>query len=166
MTDANTGVAESAGKVLTVRRAVIRDVPTMADIINRHAAGGEMLARSHHQLYQFVRDFSVVVDEETVLACGALHVVWEDIGEIRSLAVADEWQGQGLGRRLVESLLGEARELGLPKVFALTYKQGFFQHMGFHLVPHESLPHKIWADCLNCPKFPNCDEIAMMIELD
>jgi amino-acid N-acetyltransferase len=154
-----------AGKALAVRRAVIRDVPAMADIINYHAAKGEMLARSQHQLYQFVRDFVVAADGDVVVACGALHVVWEDIGEIRSLAVADGWQGRGIGSRLVQSLLDEARDLGLPKVFALTYKQGFFQHMGFHLVPHEALPHKIWADCLNCPKFPNCDEIAMMIEL-
>ena len=165
MTETEAGVVDPTNAVIAVRQAVIRDVPAMAGIINRFAERAEMLARSHHQLYQFVRDFGVIAVGDEVVACGALHVVWEDIGEIRSLAVAEGWQGKGLGRRLVQSLLADARDLGLPKVFALTYKQGFFQYMGFHLVPHESLPHKIWADCLNCPKFPNCDEIAVMIEL-
>ena len=166
MRESGVGVVDPASAVIAVRQAVIRDVPAMAGIINQFAATGEMLARSHHQLYQFVRDFAVISVEGEVIGCGALHVVWEDIGEIRSLAVVEGWHGMGLGRRLVQSLLSDARDLGLPKVFALTYKQGFFQHMGFHLVPHELLPHKIWADCLNCPKFPNCDEIAMMIDLE
>ena len=166
MADLGAEPVERMAEATTIRRAVIKDVHAMAAIINRFAAKGEMLPRSHHQLYQFVRDFVVVTAGDVVVGCGALNIVWEDIGEIRSLAISEEWQDKGLGRRLVEVLLEDARALGLPKVFSLTYKQGFFEHMGFRVVPHESLPHKIWAGCLNCPKFPNCDEIAVLLELD
>jgi len=159
-------VAAERTEAIAVRKAVIRDVPVMAQIINSFAAKGLMLARSQHHLYQFLRDFAVVTAGGKTVGCGALSVVWADIAEIRSLAVAEEWQKQGLGRQLVSFLLDEARDLGLPSVFALTYQQAFFECMGFHVVPRESLPHKIWGDCLNCPKFPNCDETAMVINLD
>ncbi|MBC7234841.1 MAG: N-acetyltransferase [Chloroflexi bacterium] len=148
-----------------IRPAVVRDVPAMAEIINAFAATGQMLPRSQHSLYQNIRDFMVAVHEGKVVACGALHVVWGDIGEIRSLAVSSEWGRRGVGSRLVSALLEEARRLGLPRVFALTYQQAFFQKLGFQVVPRDSLPHKIWGDCLDCPKFPNCDEIAMIVEL-
>jgi len=85
---------------------------------------------------------------------------------VRSLAIKAEWKGRGVGRLIVENLLEQARTLGLPRVFALTYQDGFFERAGFRAVPHEMLPHKIWGDCLNCPKYPNCDEIAMMLDLD
>lgn len=151
---------------VVVRKAVIQDVPLIAAIINAFAAKGLMLARSQHHLYQFLRDFVVATVDGVPVGCGALSIVWADIAEIRSLAVAEPWQGRGLGRRMVTFLLQEARELGVPAVFALTYQQGFFERMGFHKVPNESLPHKIWGDCLNCPKFPNCDETAMLIRLE
>jgi amino-acid N-acetyltransferase len=183
---------KGAGEVV-IRPAVVRDVPAMAELINSFAASGQMLPRSQHSLYQNIRDFVVVepaaqdksaghflkcpaleegggpassASSPPIIACGALHVVWGDIAEVRSLAVAKEWGGRGVGRRLVAALLEEARRLGLPKVFALTYQEGFFGHMGFARVPHDSLPHKIWGDCLDCPKFPNCDEIAMAIDLE
>ena len=149
----------------TIRKAVIRDVPEMAAIINAFASQGLMLARSRHQLYQFLRDFCVVTVEGQVVGCGALNIVWANIAEIRSLAVAEAHHGQGLGGRMVRYLLDEARALGLPSVFALTYRQRLFEDLGFHVVPNASLPHKIWTDCLNCPKFPNCDEIALIIQL-
>ena len=149
-----------------IRKAVIRDVPQMAAIINAFASKGLMLARSQHHLYQFLRDFCVVTVDGQVVGCGALSIVWADTAEVRSLAVAEAHHGRGLGQRMVGFLLAEARELGLPSVFALTYQQGFFERLGFHVVPNDSLPHKIWTDCLNCPKFPNCDEIAMIIQLD
>ena len=156
---------------VVIRPAVVRDVPAMAELINSFAASGQMLPRSQHSLYQNIRDFVVVEpasggDSPPIIACGALHVVWGDIAEVRSLAVAKEWGGRGVGRRLVEALLEEARRLGLPRVFALTYQEAFFGRMGFEVVPHDSLPHKIWGDCLDCPKFPNCDEIAMAIDLE
>ena len=138
----------------------------MAAIINQYASDGQMLPRSQHSLYNNIRDFYVAIHDGAVIGCGALHVVWADIGEVRSLAVARDWSGQGLGRRMVEALLEEARRLELPRVFALTYQQAFFERMDFHVVSRDSLPHKIWGDCLDCPKFPNCDEIAMIRDLD
>ena len=138
----------------------------MARIINHYAGQGQMLPRSHHQIYQFIRDFLIATSGGSVIGCGALQVVWGDLAEVRSLAVLEEWKGKGVGRRLVYDLLAEAGALGLPRVFALTYHQAFFESMGFRTVPRESLPHKIWGDCLDCPKFPNCDEIALIIELD
>jgi amino-acid N-acetyltransferase len=149
-----------------IRKALVKDVPAMARLINGFAAQEIMLPRSHYQFYQHIRDFSVAEREGEIIACGALQVIWEDQAEVRSLAVAQEWQGKGIGRALVATLLDEAHALGLPSVFALTYRDGFFSRLGFGVVPHQSLPHKIWGDCLNCPKFPNCDEIAMRIELD
>ena len=149
-----------------VRRAVVKDVPAMARIINDFAAQGQMLPRSRHQLFQCVRDFVVATSGGAVVGCSALHVVWGDLGEIRSLAVMKDWQGKGAGQLIVKTLLDEARTLELPRVFALTYQQGFFERLGFRVVSRDSLPHKIWGDCLDCPKFPNCDEIAVMLELD
>lgn len=151
---------------ILIRKALVRDVPAMARLINGFAARALMLPRSHYQFYQHLRDFTVAEHEGDVIACGALQIVWEDQAEIRSLAVAPEWQRRGIGRRLVQALLEEAAALGVPSVFALTYQREFFERLGFYVVPHESLPHKIWGDCLNCPKFPNCDEIAMRIELN
>ncbi len=148
-----------------MRRATVRDVPAMARIINHWASQGIMLPKSHHQLYQYIRDFVVATRGEEVIGCGALHVVWEDLAEVRSMAVVQEWQGRGVGRAMLARLLDEARDLGLPHVFALTYRQDFFERAGFRVVPHETLPHKIWGDCLNCPKFPNCDEIALTLDL-
>jgi amino-acid N-acetyltransferase len=152
--------------LVQIRTAVIADVPLMTGIINKYAAGGIMLPRSQHQVFQFLRDFVVAEVAGEVIGCGALHIVWADLAELRSLAVKEEWTGRGVGRLIVENLLGQARELGLPRVFALTYQEGFFGHLGFQMVAHEALPHKIWGDCLNCPKYPNCDEIAMVLDLD
>jgi amino-acid N-acetyltransferase len=148
-----------------LRKATVKDVPAMARIINGYAAQGQMLPKSYHQLYQDIRDYVVIVCKNNVVGCGALHVVWEDLGEVRSLAVAAAYRGAGWGRLMVEHLLAEAHSLGLPRVFALTYQLEFFGRLGFRLVPRETLPHKIWGDCLNCPKFPNCDESAMTIDL-
>ena len=150
---------------ITIRQPMVKDVPAMAIIINDFASRGLMLPRSHHNIYQTLRDFTVVESEDEIVACGAMHIVWGDIGEVRSLAVVEEWQRRGVGRLIVDILLGEAHAFGLPKVFALTYQQGFFERLGFAVVARESLPHKIWGDCLDCPKFPNCDEIAMTINV-
>jgi len=149
-----------------LRKAAIDDVPRMAEIINGYASQGLMLPRSQHQIYQSLRDFAVAVRGDQVIGCAALNIVWRDLCEVRSLAVAETWTGKSVGRRLVEYLLEEAHALCLPRVFALTYRQQFFERLGFHVVPHKALPHKIWGDCLNCPKYPNCDEIAMMLEFD
>jgi amino-acid N-acetyltransferase len=157
-------VSEKTRRV-TLRKPIVQDVPHMARIINSYASQGQMLPRSHHKLYQDIRDFVIATVDDEIIGCGALHVVWADIAEVRSLAVMPDWQGKGVGRLIVEALVQEARSLGLPSVFALTYRQGFFERMGFHVVPRETLPHKIWGECLDCPNFPNCNEIALTMDI-
>lgn len=155
---------DELGKVV-LRRPRVSDVPAMAAIINGYAVQGQMLPKSQHKLYMFLRDFVVVMAGDQVVGCGALHLVWEDLAEVRSLAVAPAWRGRGLGRMMIQQLLQDAREVGMSRVFALTYHKDLFAHLGFHEVPRESLPHKIWGDCLDCPKFTNCDETALMLDL-
>ncbi|MFC2076953.1 N-acetyltransferase [candidate division KSB1 bacterium] len=147
------------------RRAIIHDVPAMVDLINYYAQKGDMLPRSRSAIYEQLRDFVVTEKDGRVAATGALHVVWETLGEIRSVSVLADYAGQGYGKRLVELLLDEAIFLGLSRVFILTYKPDFFAKVGFKLIEKDSLPHKVWRVCLDCPKFPDCDEIAMAIDL-
>ncbi|MCI0495231.1 N-acetyltransferase [candidate division KSB1 bacterium] len=144
-----------------VRRAKIKDVPQLIKLVNHYANKGEMLSRSLSQVYNSIRDYVVIEENNQVVACGALHVVWDNIGEIRTVAVSPERIGQGLGRQIVEYLVKDAYVLELPQVFTLTYKPAFFEKLGFSLVDKKDLPHKVWQDCLNCPKFPDCDEIAL-----
>ncbi len=147
-----------------LRKAVIRDVKPIHRILYSFAEQGLLLARSLSELYDHLRDFYVLEDEHRadwmVGAC-ALGVCWDDLAEIRSLAVAEDCQGMGYGRRLVEACLEEARGLGIHKVFTLTYVDPFFSRLGFEEVEKSVLPHKVWADCLKCAKFPDCDETAM-----
>ena len=150
---------------MEIRRPDIKDVPAIVDLVNHYAGNGLMLPRSRHTVYQDLRDFLIATEEGRLIGCGALHIVWEDMAEVRSLAVDPAYEGRGVGRRIVEELIEEARALGLPRVFALTYVQGFFERLGFRVAPKEALPHKIWGDCLNCPKFPNCDEVALIRDL-
>ncbi len=137
----------------------------MAAIINGFAAQGIMLPRSFYQFYQHIQQFVVAEADGQVVGCGALSVVWSDLCEIRSVAVDANWQHRGVGRLIVEGLLERATSLGLPCVFTLTYRPEFFARFGFERVAHETLPQKIWGDCLNCPKYPDCDEVAMRREL-
>jgi amino-acid N-acetyltransferase len=139
----------------------------MHALINGFAAKGLMLAKSRRQLYQNIRDFWVAEEvgeagERTVVGCGALHIIWGDLGEIRSLAVDERHQSNGVGRRLGEALLREAGMLQLPRVFVLTYQKPYFERLGFRLVDKSTMPHKVWGECMDCPKFPNCDELAMI----
>lgn len=149
-----------------MRKARVSDVPQMADLINGYAAQGEMLPKSLNQLYQGLRDFVVVEEGEQIVGCGALHIVWDDLAEIRSLAVVEERWGNGLGRQIVTCLLEEAHQLGLPTVFALTYREEFFKKLGFQVVDKDTLPRKIWVDCIDCLKFPHCDETAVVLHLN
>jgi len=156
-----------------VRRATLADVEDMHRLINHFAGQQLMLAKSRNQLYQNIRDFAVaekVISTSTgsqrvFAGCGALHVIWVDLGEIRSLAVDERFQGNGTGRLIVHELLREAADLKLPRVFALTYQRAFFERLGFTEVDKVTMPQKIWGECMNCPKFPNCDEIAMVLDL-
>jgi amino-acid N-acetyltransferase len=152
---------------LRLRQANVHDAETIFTLVNHYAGQAQMLPKSQNQIYQNIRDFRVIVDgQNRVIGCGALHVLWGDLAEIRSLAVAEGRRQQGLGRRIVQKLIDDARELGLPTVFALTYVPGFFESLGFQTVDKNSLPRKIWGDCIDCPKFPNCDEIAMIRAVD
>ena len=153
---------------MPIRKAVINDVPDIHRILNHYAEKDLLLPRSLSALYDHLRDYFVLEDSrpghQIKGVCG-LGICWEDLAEIRSLAVAVDQQGEGSGTRLVEMCLREAEALGLKKVFVLTYVPDFFKKLGFREVNKSVLPHKIWADCLNCPKFPDCDETAMMIDL-
>jgi amino-acid N-acetyltransferase len=148
-----------------IRKARIGDVKTIQSIVNGYAEQGQMLPRSLNDLYESIRDFSVYTENEEIAGACALHISWEGLAEIRSLAVRSDRAGRGIGSRLVAHCLGEARELGAERVFVLTYRDGFFARMGFTPVDKKELPHKIWTDCLNCVKFPNCDESSMIISL-
>lgn len=149
-----------------IRKARIDDAHQILSLVNGFASEGLMLPRALNEIYENLRDFYVWEAGGRVLGCAALHVAWEGLGEIRSLAVEEEMQGQGIGQKLVRSCLDEARELGMSRVFTLTYVPDFFLHFGFRHESKDELPHKIWNDCLKCPKFPNCDEVAMILDLE
>jgi len=151
-----------------IRKAVIGDVTLIHRLLSDYANKGLLLPRPLSELYDHLRDHFVVEDDRTgcsLIGVSALAISWEDLAEIRSLAVSEDHQGQGLGSRLVETCLEEARVLGLKRVFVLSYVPDLFIKMGFKEVEKSVLPHKIWADCLRCPKFPDCDETALMIQL-
>jgi len=151
-----------------IRKTDIKDIRSIHKLLGYYADQGLLLPRSLSELYVHLRDFFVIDDRNkkgSVIAVCALGICWEDLAEIRSLAVGQDQQGKGLGSQLVEACLEEARSLGLKKIFALTYIPEFFSSLGFKEVEKSTLPHKVWADCLKCPKFPDCDEIAMILEL-
>ena len=147
-----------------IRPATIHDVPRIQAIINSHAELGRMLFKSYAQLFEDLRDFAVYADDATgnVLGCTALTIIWADLAEVRSLAVDDAARGRGIGRKLVEWCVDEARRLQIRRIFALTYEQAFFEKLQFDVVPKEALPLKVWSDCVRCPKNDNCDEIAVV----
>lgn len=149
-------------KPIAIRKAVVGDVDKIQKLVNHLASRGTMLALSLSEIYEQIRDFSVAAEREKVLGACALHIVWDDLAEIRSLAVDTKLRRRGIGRALVESCLEEARQLQIHQVFALTYRPEFFRGIGFETVAKTRLPHKVWRDCLKCTKFPNCDETAVL----
>jgi amino-acid N-acetyltransferase len=149
-----------------LRKAQIHDVKEIQKLLTTYASKGEMLSRSLSELYEALRDFYVEVDDDgRILGTAALHIVWEDLAEVRSVAVVEDSGRKGVGSTLVTACITEARALGLKKIFCLTYKPDFFAKFGFVLVDKSTLPHKVWGDCIKCPKFPDCDENAMSMEL-
>jgi len=151
-----------------VRKAKVTDVPAIFKLINHYADRQLMLPKTHLQLYENLRDYSAVVkpaDESAVLACGALHIYWQNLAEIRAVAVAPDTSSKGIGTLLVESLIDEAREFKLEQVFVFTYVPGFFSRFGFIQVEHRSMPLKVYNECFHCPKFNTCDELAMVLHL-
>jgi len=152
---------------MPIRKARISDVKGIQKLIEAAAKKGEMLPRSLSELYDNLRDSYVYVEEgrEGIIGTCAMHICWEDLAEIRSLVVQEEDQHRGIGSQLIEACLSEAISLGLYRIFALTYRPGFFQKHGFKVVDKSMLPHKIWADCIKCVKFPECDEVAVLLEV-
>jgi amino-acid N-acetyltransferase len=149
-----------------LRRARVADVEAAQKLINSFADRGEMLPRSLNELYENVRDLFVVEDNGDLIGCCALHVTWGDLAEIKGLAVREGQRGKGLGRELVQACLADARELALPRVFLLTYIPDYFDRFGFRRVEKAQLPQKVWSECIRCPKFPDCGEVSMILELD
>jgi len=147
---------------MRVFKARITDVPTMHKLINHFADKGEMLARPLSEIYEGLRDYFVVRDNGMVVGCAALHINWSDMAEIRSVAVAEEYQKKHVGFQLVNACIKDAQELGLPTVFCLTYKPAFFEKLQFKRIDKMELPQKVWNECYRCAKFPNCDEVAMI----
>jgi amino-acid N-acetyltransferase len=148
-----------------MRKARVGDVRTIQGLIEASASKGEMLPRSLSEIYDHLRDFYIYEQHRSLVGTCALHICWEDLAEIRSLAVLEVERRKGIGSKLVRVCLREARRLEIRRVFVLTYKPSFFQKFGFEVVDKATLPHKIWSDCLKCVKFPDCDEIAMMLQL-
>jgi len=149
-----------------IRKATIKDVKPIHRLLQEYGKKEELLARPLSQLYDHVRDFSVHVDNngQLLTGCCALQFCWEDLAEIRSLAVHPDHRGKNIGTKLTETVLNEAKTFNVKKVFTLTYKPDFFKQFGFTQIERSDLPLKIWADCIICVKFPDCDEIAMMKE--
>ncbi|QDV09217.1 Amino-acid acetyltransferase [Planctomycetes bacterium Poly30] len=154
-------MTESA-PTIELKRATIAHVEPIMDLVNGLAAKGVMLPRSPASIVEKLRDFVVAYVDGEFAGCGALAVIWTDIAEVRSIAVDPKFQKLGLGRDIALRLIDDARDLGIARVMAFTYVLGFFEKLGFEVVPHESLPHKVFTDCLNCPKFHKCDEIAVV----
>lgn len=146
------------------RKAKMTDVHAIQELINNYADAGLMLPRSLNAIYETLFELTVAENEGKIIGVGALHVIWDNLAEVRCLAVAKDFLRQGVGRKLVEMFLAQAQEVEIKKVFALTYKPEFFQACGFDLVSKDNLPHKVWKECINCPKFPDCDEVAVLIE--
>jgi amino-acid N-acetyltransferase len=149
-----------------IRRATIADAREIHKLIGSFATKGEMLPRSLSEIYEHIRDYLVCVDENAkMMGVSSLHIMWEDLAEIRSLAVYTECSGRGVGTKLVAACIAEGVVLGIKRIFALTYRPGYFKRFGFQEVDKSTLPQKIWTDCLKCSQFPECDETAVILEL-
>jgi len=151
---------------MDIRKATIKDVPAIQALINSFADKGELLPRSLNMLYEDLRDFVLLHEGERMIGTCALHINWEDLAEIKALTIDESFQGKGLGRKVVEACIDEARSLGVSRVFALTYKPEFFKRLGFRDIDKSELPHKVWNECIHCVKFPNCGEMAVILDLD
>lgn len=150
----------------TIRKAKTADVNHIKKLVNSFAGEGRMLPISINQIYDRLRNFWVIELNGKIIGCGALKIVWKDLGEIRSIAILKKHQKKGYGNMLVYKLLKEAETLELKKVFVLTYVPVFFEKLGFERIMKSKLPHKVWSDCINCPKFPRCDETALLKKLE
>jgi len=148
-----------------IRKAILQDARQIHQLLMVYVKDGLVLSRSLMDIFESIRDFYVFVEDDRVVGVAALNICWEDLAEVRSLVVHEDVSGRGIGSHLVEVCLSEARQLGIGRVFALTYQQSFFEKLGFEVIEKSELPQKIWSDCIKCVKFPDCDEIALSISL-
>jgi amino-acid N-acetyltransferase len=145
-----------------IRKATLTDGPAIHKLVNSLAQKGLMLARPLSEIYENIRDYFVIEEREKIVAVAGLHINWEDLAEIKSVAVDRRYQKKGLGREVVQACLDEGLDLGIKRFYVLTYVPDFFKKMGFKRIDRAILPHKVWTECVKCPKFPDCDEIAMI----
>jgi amino-acid N-acetyltransferase len=153
-------------QVITVSRATIGDAKAICDTVNLYAGRGDMLPRTMGEVFENLRDFYVARDSDRFLGCVALHFLWSDLAEVKSLAVAEDVQARGIGSKLVRACIDEAQQIGLERIFALSYKPNFFERLGFVQADVMTLPRKVWNECYRCPKFPSCNEIALVMAID
>jgi len=144
------------------RKARFDDIESIFGLVHIYAAQGEMLPRSRNTLYENLRDMVIAESGSEVVGVGALHIMWDRLAEVRMMAIAPAYMRRGIGTEIVRLLLDEGDALGIEKVFTLTYKPDFFRKLGFIRISREELPQKVWKECIDCPKYPNCDEIAMI----
>jgi amino-acid N-acetyltransferase len=153
--------------MMKVEKAKINDAQRIHEMVNSFADKGEMLPRALSEIYENLRDFFVIRDKNNqVIGCVALHINWADLAEIKSLAVSEDKQAKGIGSVLVEACIDEARGLGIPTIFCLSYKPAFFEKHKFRQVDKMELPRKVWSECYSCPKFPDCDEVALVYRFE
>ncbi len=150
---------------MEVQKAQLTDVSQIHKLVNSFGSQGLMLPRPLSEIYENLRDFFVVKEGDQVVGCGALHICWEDLVEVKSVAVMEGNQGQGIGAVVVQACIEESRELDVAEVFVLTYEPDFFSRFGFIKVDLMALPRKVWGECQRCPKYPDCDETAMVLRL-
>jgi amino-acid N-acetyltransferase len=152
---------------MKVEKATIGDVKRMHELVNKFARKGEMLPRALSEIYENLRDYFVIRNSRgNLLACVALHINWSDLAEIKALAVTSDKHRKGLGSALIRACISESKSLGIPRIFCLTYKPDFFVKQGFKVVDKMELPRKVWAECYSCPKFPDCDEVALVYDVE
>ncbi|WP_457625522.1 N-acetyltransferase [Persephonella sp.] len=149
-----------------IRKATVKDAKDIFGILQRFAIEGILLPRSLNSIYENIRDFYVYEENGKIAGIGSLHIFWEDLAEIKSLAVLPEYQGKGIGKKIVKECIKEAKQLGIKKVFALTYVPDFFQKLGFKIVDKSEFPQKVWTECIHCVKFNECKEIPVMLEIE
>ncbi len=149
-----------------IRRATVKDAQDIFNILQQYAIKGILLPRSLNSIYENLRDFFVYEQDGKIVGIGSLHIFWEDLAEIKSLAVLEEYQHHGIGKRIVEECIKDAKALGIKRVFALTYVPEFFQKLGFRIVDKSEFPQKVWTECIHCVKFNECKEVPVLLELE
>jgi len=148
-----------------LRKAKVKDAQKIFEILQKYAIKGVLLPRSLNSIYENIRDFYIYEEKGEIIGIGSLHIFWEDLAEIKSLAVLPEYQNRGIGRQIVEACIQEAKKLGIKKVFALTYVPTFFERLGFRVVDKSEFPQKVWTECIHCVKFNECKEVPVLLKI-